>query len=664
MFNRRLITFLVLVGGLMLIILARLAQLQLRYGDHYAAEAEKSMRYVRSLATHRGDILDRNGRTLATDLACSEFRMDFRALLVDRVRRDTRRLMEQEGLSADRAQRRVEQRLDEIGELELLVRWMGRRARVIARDERIGEDQAMELLVTRVAATIDRAAAVAGVSRSVLESNADTVIDRVSTWRRRVGTLLAEEVASHAVLDGLDDRTASLLRDEAPNMIGASVGPSTMRDYPYGDIACHVIGRVGRVSREVLDADPEPDDPLRRYLPDETVGMSGVERLCERTLRGRRGLLERRVTGEVLAHVEPVGGRDVRLTIDIELQEQLTALMRGYDEQRGIRAGMYNGAAVVIDVPTGDILAMVSTPTYDLNTYSADYRALVADHENFPLLNRAVARAYPPGSTMKPITAVTALSRRIIAPGTQFTCHGHDDSRKPRCWFKSGHGTIALSEAMMNSCNAYFTALADLLGPDRLTAGMREFGLGAAPGTGLPGETAGVVPDLDWLGRRYGRSWWPSDGRFMSIGQGLVLASPLQVVNAIAAIARDGLYRPAVLIREIDAAPIGRQLDISMAHLHVVQEGMCRVVNDPASQTAYKYARHPAVTVCGKTGTAQTERPGRSMAWFVGYAPRERPRVAFAFVLDYVEPGEGGGKTAGPLAPALIDILLALGYLQ
>jgi len=646
MFNRRLLVFLGFVAAALMVGVLRLAHLQLVRGRGYAERTERQFRSNRRLDTYRGDIVDRNGKILATDRACFEFRMKYWALRLDYARRQRDMLMTRHGLTALQADTQVVEETIEANQYALLRFWVRRHGR----DNELSEAEAWTDLAARVDATLNRAATIAEVPREQIDRTVDGLVRRVQRVRLIVGMLTALETQSHPIIDALDEAAAVQLRGESDTMTAATVEASTYRWYPYQDLACHVIGRVGRVTAETLRGDPHADDPLLAYLPSEHVGVSGVERTCEPTLRGSRGTREVHASGAELHRTPPRGGQAVRLTLDIDLQRELTHLMR----QRP-----FNGAAVVLDVPTGEILALVSTPTYDLNTYTQQFGELISDEANLPLRNRAISQGYPPGSTIKPVAALAALAEGVVTPTTTFDCRGHADPRRPRCWSTRGHGPVQMPEAIMNSCNTYFARAAEKLGVDRLTYWYRQFGMGAAPGTGLPGESAGVVPTRRWLWRTYKRVFYPGDVRVMAIGQGPILTSPLHVANATATIARDGVYLSPVLVTDRADQQQRRELNLPDGAVRLVRRGMYRVVNDPASQTAYKHATRSGPVICGKTGTAQTGRAGGNMAWFTGFAPAANPRIALAIILEYAG---GGGPNCVPLAEQAVAACEQLGY--
>lgn len=689
MFNRRLMVFLVLVGAGLVVFALRLAQLQAVRGNDFAAQIEQSMRWEGTLPTRRGRILDRNGELLAIDQACYDVCFDYRALIVDRIRREVDAVARDEGVGRQEALSRVEDRHEWAADGAVKA-WANRQVRRIIREhlERTGEEltreQARERLERRIVELQAIAAQTTGTPPEDLRRNVERVLGRVARIRQSVGTRVAEELQKHPVIAGLDDDDLIVrLRGQLDEPI-AWVVPSSRRWYPAGDLACHIIGITGEVAED--DADPRADDPLRRHRPGDLVGRTGVERRCEDRLRGARGREVRgRESGEPVPEecIEPVPGQDVRLTIDLELQRLVTQRLR--DAAADLELQAVRGSAVVIDVPTGEILAMVSLPTYDLNTYRQDFARLAHDEWDLPLLHRAIAgRGVPPGSTAKVIAALAALAEGLITPQTEYLCRGYlHVPTEFRCASRTGHGSLDLPGAIERSCNIYFYILGERLGHERLRAWMLRFGWGRPPGTGLPGEGGGLVPDAAELFRLQRRPFVRGDARQMAIGQGPVQATPLQVANLIATVARDGVYlSPRIVLDE----PSLERRDLRLAgdglpplrpgDLRAVQDGMHAVVQ--GSRGTGRSARLPGVEICGKTGTAQAsprwvdlsgdgaaqeeEMIRGDMAWFAGYAPRRGPGVAVAVVLEHVD--SHGGTACGPIARDIIGFCRDRGYLD
>ena len=509
MYKRRLIILLVFVAVMLTVTLGRLGYLQLVRGDDYRREAEISLQSVELLPGPRGRILDRNGVILAEDEPCYDLCLDYR-LLVDDARwrsQEIRRIARTEGLNlkqeADRE--RAATMFDE------RVKYTWALARSVAGEQGIDLDEA----AGEVRRTIDRQAEIVG------------------------GDIREQEMA-HPIVHGLDEATGLALQDPMTQTVGAVLRPSHRRRYPSGDVACHIIGVTGPVFREDVERHNLTESQAPRltrlrenYLPGDTIGKMGVERMMEKQLRAKRGYRRRAGDGSILEDVPATPGQDIRLSIDIRLQQVLTELMRGSGS---------TGAIVILDVPTGDVLAMVSWPTYDLNTYRRRYKALVDDELNLPLLHRAVAACYAPGSTVKPVVALAGLTSGKITPETMIECPGYVYMTPSGKKVIRDHaiGVMAVVEALERSSNAFLAKVGQRLGPRYLTAWLGRFGFGRKPGTGLPNERSGVLADEAWLLRNRGRRFLPSDCWFFSIGQGIFAASPLQVANAHATVARGG----------------------------------------------------------------------------------------------------------------------------
>jgi penicillin-binding protein 2 len=647
LYSRRIKTFLALIGLVFLGVAARLWHLQMVRGQDYRLQIEQSLQKLDILPASRGQILDRQGAVLAIDEPCFEFCLDYR-LLYSWVSGDPN-----SAFAAEAA------------------RWRERqKAQLIKSGAAADRQQAQELYDRRVADTWRAARELVG-SGEELYRVAQRIVARVEAIRASVpdpSQLVREQTWSHPVATGLDQATAVELKARIDRMPGASVRPSFKRRYPYGNLACHVIGITGEVSaeeQERFNLSSEYADPTARlrsnYLGGDAIGKSGIERMCESTLRGRRGCQRRhKASGEVMEDTPTVQGGNVPLTLDIDLQEELTRLFP---------AGA-SGCIVVLSVERGEVLAMVSIPTFDLNRYRYDFKVLAADEVYFPLRHRAVSRLYPPGSAVKPLVALAALGDGDVNVETTFQCTGYLDEGDPnhwRCWTAKrgmpGHGPMNVSDGLKNSCNVYFYHLGQALGAERLAHWLSLFGFTSLPGSGLSEERSGVADANASL----------SESRLMAIGQGPIAVTPLHVANAMAAVARGAFYSP-LLVLEGGPQQVRRPLPLSQAHLKAVREGMRRVVDEPGG-TAYK-AFHGGdfeplgVEVCGKTGTATVasleveggeDRTG-DMAWFAGYAPYDDPRIALAVVVEYVE--GGAAANAAPVAREAIRACIRRGYLR
>jgi len=448
------------------------------------------------------------------------------------------------------------------------------------------------------------------------------------------------------------------------------------RHYVHGDLAAHLLGFIGEIQRSQLETRQYAD-----YRSGEVIGQSGVERMQEEALRGRAGgrNLVVDVAGrvvDVLDEIEPVPGGTVQLTLDLDLQQAAEEAFR--PEVLGERAKM--GAAVALDVHTGDVLAMVSKPSYDPNDFAggidADtWKRLTTDRWR-PLQNRAVSGQYPPGSIYKAIVAAAGLEEGLVDPRKKVFCPGHFrlGRRVYRCWKRGGHGEVDLHRALVESCDVYFYNLGLELGIDRLAYFARGMGLGRRTGIRLPQEMPGLVPTSAWKERRFGEPWVRGETVSAAIGQGFNLTTPLQLAVAYAAIANGGqLVAPRLVRRVADGE--GRLVEgpepethgrvpVAPEHLARVREALEGVVHAPTGATGAR-ARVPGVRVAGKTGTAQVvgleHTEGledeevaielRDHAWFVGFGPADAPEIVVAVIVEH---GGSGGSAAAPIVQRVL----------
>ncbi|HUS92618.1 MAG TPA: penicillin-binding transpeptidase domain-containing protein [Phycisphaerae bacterium] len=662
MYRLRMKVFLAVLAGVLLLLASKLVQLQVIQGQDHRRAAEEAMRSVEVLPVIRGKITDRHGRILALDEPCFDLCLHYRFLTEDQG-------------------------------------WIRRQIRLLARRERVPAANAADLYKRRSDTTWAIAREQAEALGSDLDGEVRRIVERVRAVREIVNrrhvteVTIRDEEQFHPVLTGLDEATALRLKKQVERMAGALVRSSFRRWYPYGPDACHVIGMTGRVwpeEMERLNLSEDRVDWLMRmrhnYLPGDRIGKVGVERMCETALRGQRGYRRFRLTGEELLREPGVQGQDVHLTLDVVLQRKAAELLKAHG---------YTGSAVVLSVgtpeaPRCEVLAMVSVPTYDLNSYPAEYPRLVGDAIGLPLLHRAIVQRYQPGSTVKPLAALAGLGSGSIGLGTQITCRGYlDNPGAFRCWiYKSyhvGHGPLNVVEALQHSCNVFFYEVGNRVGARRLCDWFLMFGFGEKPGMGLPSERAGTVPTERWLEQHFRRRWRPGDARLMCVGQGPLTATPVHLANAMATIAREGIFLSPQLVLEGGPHQVRRDLPLPPSHIAAVREGMHRVVNDRQG-TAYKYFHGAGiepidgVEISGKTGTATTapqridsNQNGRidlgdrivrrgDTAWFVGFAPHDRPEVAFAVAVEYVD--GGGGRIAGPIARELVRACQELGYVR
>jgi penicillin-binding protein 2 len=483
---------------------------------------------------------------------------------------------------------------------------------------------------------------------------------------------------------GVDKQIAFLIEEEHLYLPGAVVQVTPQRQYTTGAVTSHVLGYVGRMPAE--EADHYLNQPGADYAVSDPVGLMGVEANYEEELRGRKGLkhievdaFEREVN--TLAVDPPVPGNNLILTLDLDLQQAAESALR-----EGMhRVNSTAGVIIAMNPQDGQILAMVSLPSYDNNLFtggisSEDYQRLSIDPER-PLVNHAISGQYPPGSTFKIVAAAAGLEEGVIELETRRSCQGElllpnkyfpNDPTKAqvfKCWNPWGHGSLNIIDALALSCDIYFYQVGggfeDFvgLGMDRLGEYARLFGFGAPTEIALPGESPGLIPSDRWKRVNYGESWVTGDTYNAVIGQGYVLVTPLQLLNAAAAVANWGtLYRPQVVDQVIDtegkvvrdvAPEVLRQLPLSTETLDIVRRGMRAAVT---TGTAHRI-NLAEVAVAGKTGTAEYPGPRDeegnlpTHAWFITFAPYEEPEIA---VVVFVSGGHEGAKVAVPIAARVV----------
>jgi len=473
---------------------------------------------------------------------------------------------------------------------------------------------------------------------------------------------------------GLDDAALATVAVDLHQLPGVVVDAQLTRDYPYGETLSHVLGYVGRVSAEdLLELDNE------RYRGTLHTGKVGLEKRYEPLLHGQPGFqhVETNAHGRLLRVLEqqaPVPGQNLRLYLDLDLQREAAAAL-----------GDQRGAVVALDPLTGGVLAMVSNPSYDANLFVegisyTDYAELRGSLDT-PLLNRAVQGQYPPGSTIKPLLGLGALAEGFVTPETAVPDPGWyrlpGDTRRYRDWTLrvrgGGHAdTVDLRMAIAESCDTYYYDLAHRMGIDTMADLLTPYGLGQKTGVDTTGEQPGILPSTEWKRRAMGEAWYPGETISAGIGQGYMLATPLQLAQATMVIANKGeSFVPSVVHRVGDLIVGGVQrppLTIAEEDWQAVVAGMVDVVHSPRG-TAAAIGKGLQYSMAGKTGTSQvisiaqdaiydeetvSER-NRNHGLFVAFAPVEKPRIVVAVIAE-----NGGGSTAAsPIARRVIDAWLA-----
>lgn len=448
---------------------------------------------------------------------------------------------------------------------------------------------------------------------------------------------------------------------------GLQTDTGEIRAYPYGQATAHLVGYVGAVSEKDAGGNPVLN------LPGFKVGKDGIEKQYDEQMRGQAGTsqVEVNVLGREVRELENMPakpGQRLMLTIDGELQRFL------HD-----RLSLEQSAsAIVMDAHTGEVYAMSSYPSYDPNHFNRGiptvmWQEFLANPGN-PLVNKTISGQYPPASTFKMITAIAGLRTGKISEHRHIYCPGHYKfgDTKFHCWKPEGHGTLDVIGALERSCDTYFYNLATEIGIDEIATTARLFGLGDKLGFELPQERPGLIPDKAWKMGRDGKSWTPGESINASIGQGYLLATPLQLAVMTARMVNGGYAVKPYITAAFDDRRTHTnkppKMDVDPKHLAMVREGMERVVNNQQGTAFSSRIKEEQFAMAGKTGTAQVRRitkqqrdagilnetlpwKQRHHALFVGYAPYFNPRYVTAVVVEH---GVGGGRTAAPLARDLL----------
>ena len=784
MFERRLKIFLAVLVAMTLALVLRAAYLQVLRHGHWERLAQDLNTHRSPTETMRGTIRDVKNLAIATDEQCVDACFDYRALApvpdekwVTEVARA--RLRDREGAAyteAPLAQRKVMVE-KEVTAVRADLRDMWKRLAEVT-DCKLSE---IEDVRTAIVAKVkmrrrfvwyyNYADALKKHQKGVAEAEAKPS----SMWQKwllddtqdapvldNFELRVFEETAPHPVVRDIKRDVQTELWKHSARFPGLVLKEGNRRFYPFGRTACHLLGRVTKVTKDDTGVnDPYFEDELRQYRPDDLKGRGGLEQLCERELRGVRGEI-RVVGGREVPTYKPERGKDVKTSIDIELQQEVEELFEQVPMKTRASAETEYvsmlGAAVVIDVPTGEVRVLASAPGFDPNQFEEQFSKL-NDPRNLrvPLLNRATSAVREPGSTVKPIVGIAAAATGVRRPDDRFECigymvvNGKPLKSRGRCWVTSmfhkdicgpncqvfpcpnvAHhptgnaphptGYLTLADAVERSCNPYFETIADTLGPDVLSDWFDKFGLGRPTGIGL-GEAWGRIPvmksDKTPPGGPASYFWTWTAG----IGQGPVGATPLQMANVAATIARGGVWlRPTLIAANSPArpelkpgAPTRLDLGLPPDALRAVRDGMFRVVNSPAGSGSS--ARRKDLAVAGKTGTAEaaqflvdvidpltgkpaleeyktkdgrvktrnkkeplkfsnpgdinpeapwyrgtgTEGGKPNHSWFVGYAPAEDPQIAFAVLVEY---GGAGGGAAGSVAAKIVQKCIEHGTLK
>jgi penicillin-binding protein 2 len=523
------------------------------------------------------------------------------------------------------------------------------RGRILDRDGRaiVGNYASFSLILARETLKEEHLAQIA----QGLDLDYNDLVSRVRRFRSQpkyVPIVIKEELTPGdlAFVDSHRDFFPELVKIEAQRRL-----------YPQNGMMAHVIGYTGEISEEELDS-PE----FAKYNPGDVIGKFGLEREYNDSLMGVDGQRQvvvdnRGQVRQTLKEKPALAGKDLQLTIDLDLQAVAELAMDGR-----------NGAVVALNPRTGEVLAMVSRPTFDANKFAVRIKAKdwkeIADNPDHPMMNKAIQAQQAPGSTFKPFTALAALESGSI--DNKFTVHcpggvslyGH----YYHCWVRTGHGTLALHNGIVHSCDSYFYTIGSKAGIDNIATYGDLAGFGHATGIDLPHEASGIMPSQQWKLRNYRQKWYAGETPSVAIGQGALTATPLQLARAIGGLAIGGAWYRPYLVKPAKAyEPITWTLNPE--NVHDIIDGMYGVVNEGGGTGGR--ARLPYVEVCGKTGSAQLasndylkasgtvhSKDMRDNAWFEGFAPRSAPEIVVVCLFEHGEHGQFA-------APIVRDVMVA-----
>ncbi|MCR4289996.1 MAG: penicillin-binding protein 2 [Candidatus Scalindua sp.] len=471
---------------------------------------------------------------------------------------------------------------------------------------------------------------------------------------------IKEETVPHSIASNVPWEKVAKFEVEMLNLPGIQIETNPVRLYPQGDMSSHVIGYVGKMSEKEMrnynfkkkwfDSLKNSGESESEFLTqkaismDALIGKSGIEKIYNSRLMGIPGERFEEVTldtmraDKLILERPSIPGNNIFLTIDTRIQ--------GIAEKA---LGKRKGSVIVMDPRNGEIIAMASFPRYNLNTLNRDYAALSKNHLK-PFLNRPIQSVLPPGSTFKIITAIAALEENKIDENTHFPCYGSlkVGNIRFRCNTRNGHGLLNVEEAIQYSCNVFFFQTAKILGGTLLKKWAENFGLGKTTDVGLIYEKKGNFPEARSISQTIN----------LSIGQGAMLVTPIQIAKMIATIANGGWYTKPHILQKIsdykgnilvnNKYELTEKINISEKNMNIIKNSLRKVVTDGTA----KKAGLEELQVAGKTGTTQTARENENHAWFIGYAPFENPKYCFVVVVEHTE--GHGGAVAGPIVREIL----------
>lgn len=491
---------------------------------------------------------------------------------------------------------------------------------------------------------------------------------KIAGVRSEMELRLFSSLNSYTFANDVSMEVVTKIKETTHSLNGVNILTEYLREYNEPGIASHILGRVGQIYKEEYDVLKDEG-----YDINAVIGKDGIEKYCESILKGKDGTLniEENETGHIVSSVsalKAVPGNDVILTIDLELQKTAEKMLKevitnisSYGVNSGYSEGWDadSGAAVVIDIHTGEILALCSYPTYNLARFNEDYNYNYKNPAK-PFWNRAIAGTYEPGSTFKMATALAGLQAGVINENTTMTCNGiynyYAPSYTPACWKREGHGTLDVIGAIENSCNIFFYETGRLAGINRLNTLSRQLGFGKKTGIELPEEVKGIVAGPEYV-ETLGETWWPGDTIQAAIGQSKNLFTPIQLANYIATITNGGTRYKTHLVKRIkeystsniikEYYPVAEEsIEIDAKHHKLIMEGMKSVTEDGTASSVFQGF---GVSVGGKTGTAEVPN-GSNNGVFVAFAPYENPQIAISVVVEH-------GSHGNSIAPVAKEII-------
>ncbi|MEQ8853805.1 penicillin-binding transpeptidase domain-containing protein [Gimesia sp.] len=700
----------------LLAVSGRLLFIQMMNAEHFYSQFGKTTESFESIPSRDGRIVSIDGRVLALDVERFDLQAHYRWLeeppnprwlkqqaltLLEPVERRNREKVE---AAQEKVLARRQQLWDELAQV---MKTSPEELQTSCRDVQ----QRVETIIESVNERASQKEGASSSDDSDVETQASAEQDQLQKfWTlfkdaltrpprrpRRERIVVREELDYHTLASGIPREIALAISAHPERFPGIHIQVATLREYPQKTLAPHEIGIRHRIDEKTLKSRQQrfPEgDPLD-YKEGDRIGKMGVERTYDRYLRGLRGLKKvvRNRQGEIIRTEiirEPKSGDDVVLTLNTGLQDQvqdlldesLQELREGTEEQPAEQTDPASGGCIVVlDVRTGAIVATASAPRYDLNLLlhptPEEWQAVLNDPRR-PLFPRATQMMLPPGSTFKALTSIALMESGKVDPDEPFICRGYlDRPDRHRDYiyrhYGVGHNELTLTRALRESCNVYFFQAARTMGPEAIHHWADQLGFGKPTGIDIPGERGGHLPDPSPPKSEKKSPWYPGDTLGMAIGQSRLTVTPLQIARLMAVVANDGeMVVPHLahsVVPSAESSTTTRQMisyprryvsGIHPGTLERVREGLTEVVAHPRG-TGYKTVRLKEVTIAGKTGTAETGGGKNDHAWFAGFVPAQRPKYAFAVVIEH---GGSGSRVAGPVAQKLVRAMLDTSVLQ